>query len=246
MAAIAAVDLAGRVRAARRLHELPQPGAARQAGRDDRRDQRRPVHPRPRRRLERDRVPRLRLPVRPPRRPLRGGVHDHPDAPARRRDRLRRALLPGARLRAAAARRPARRAAAADRLERAADAADRRCPTPTPGTPGTRTSATRRRASRRCATSSTRRAATSGATRPTIERTVAVLVRLPGGTGPAPGRRDARPRSRRSTGRPGRDRRRRSAPTPARASRTSSSSSTRSRSPSIQAVATVLAELDRG
>ena len=34
-------DHADRARAARRLHQLPQPGAARQAGRDDRRDQRR-------------------------------------------------------------------------------------------------------------------------------------------------------------------------------------------------------------
>ena len=133
----------GRVRAARRLHELPQPGAARQAGRDDRRDQRRTVRPRPRRGLERDRVPRVRLPLRPPGRPLRGGVHDHPDAPARGRDRLRRPVLPGPRLRAAAARAAARRAAAADRVERAADAADRRCRTPTPGTRGTPTSATR-------------------------------------------------------------------------------------------------------
>ena len=75
------------------------------------------------RRLERDRVPRLRLPVRPPDRPLRGGVHDHPDAAPRRRDRLRRALVPGARLRAAAARAATGRAAADDRLDRAADAA---------------------------------------------------------------------------------------------------------------------------
>ena len=104
MAAIAASTIAGRVRAARRLHQLPQPGAARQAGRHDRRDQRRPVRPGPGRRLERDRVPRVRLPVRPPDRPLRGGVHDHPDAPARGRHRLRRALLPGPRLRAVAAR----------------------------------------------------------------------------------------------------------------------------------------------
>ena len=36
---------------------------------------------------------------------LRGGVHDHPDAAARGPDRLRRPVLPGARLRAAAARR---------------------------------------------------------------------------------------------------------------------------------------------
>ena len=125
MAAIAATTTAGRVRAVRRVHELPQPGAARQAGGDDRRDQRRAVHPRPRRRLERDRVPGLRLPVRPPRGPLRGGVHDHPHAPWRGRHRFRRALLPGARLRAAAAQRPSRRPAPAHRLQRAADAADR-------------------------------------------------------------------------------------------------------------------------
>ena len=119
LAAIAAVDVADRARPARRLHELPQPGAARQAGRHDRRDQRRPVRPRPRRRLERDRVPGLRLPVRPPGRPLRGGVHDHPDPAARRRHRLRRPLVPGPRLRAAAARPAAGRPAADDRLERA-------------------------------------------------------------------------------------------------------------------------------
>ena len=133
---------------------------------DDRRDQRRPVHPRPRRRLERDRVPGVRLPVRPPRRPLRGGVHDHPDAAAGGRDRLRRALLPGPRLRAAAARAATGRPAAPHRLERAADAADRRCRTSTPGTRGSRTRTTARTACARCARSSTRRAATSVATRP--------------------------------------------------------------------------------
>ena len=55
------VDQPDRARAARRLHELPQSGAARQAGRDDRRDQRRPVRAGPRGRLEPDRVRRLRL-----------------------------------------------------------------------------------------------------------------------------------------------------------------------------------------
>ena len=54
--------------------------------------------------LERDGVPGLRLPVRSPDRPFRGGLHDHPDAPARGRHRLRRALVPGPRLRAPAAR----------------------------------------------------------------------------------------------------------------------------------------------
>ena len=63
---------------ARRLHRLPQPGAAGQDGRHRRGDQRWPAHPRPRRRLERGGVPRLRLPLRPPRQPLRGGADDHP------------------------------------------------------------------------------------------------------------------------------------------------------------------------
>ena len=70
----------GGARSARRVHELPQPGAARQAGRHDRRDQRRALRPGSRGRLERDRIRCLRLPVRPPDRPVRGGVHDHPDA----------------------------------------------------------------------------------------------------------------------------------------------------------------------
>ncbi len=43
-----------------------------------------PPGPRPGRGLERDGVPRLRLPVRSSDQPIRGGVHDHPDAPARR------------------------------------------------------------------------------------------------------------------------------------------------------------------
>ena len=166
LAALAASTSADRARAARRLHELPHPGAARQAGRDGRRDQRRPARPRPRRRLERDRVPRLRLPVRPPDRPLRGGVHDHPDAPARGRDRLRRALVPGPRLRAPAARPAAGRAAADDRLDRPADAPRRRWPTSTPGTPGTTTPATGRTGVAPLRDRSMPPAATSAATRP--------------------------------------------------------------------------------
>ena len=67
MAGLAAATTPGHDRAARRLHELPQPGPPREAGRDDRRDRRRPVRPRPRRGLERDGVPGVRLPVRPPR-----------------------------------------------------------------------------------------------------------------------------------------------------------------------------------
>ena len=64
------------------VHQLPQPRHARQAGRHRGRDQRRTADPGPRRRLERGRVPGLRLPVRPSGQPLRGGVHDHPH-PAR-------------------------------------------------------------------------------------------------------------------------------------------------------------------
>ena len=197
MAAIAAVDVAGRVRAARRVHELPQPGAAGQAGRHDRRDQRRPLHPRPRRRLERDRVPGLRLPVRPPDRPLRGGVHDHPDAPARRRHRLRRPVLPGPRLRAAAARAATRRSAADDRLERPADAAHHAAARRCPGTCGSPTPATRRPACRRCASSSTTACRDVGRDPAEVERTVAVQVRLPGGTGRVQGDYATEPRLRR-------------------------------------------------
>ena len=54
-------------------------GDAGQAGSDGRRDQRRSADPGPGRRLERGRISRLRLPVRPSGQPLRGGVHDHPD-----------------------------------------------------------------------------------------------------------------------------------------------------------------------
>src|SRR6187200_2391156 len=54
---------------------------------------RRPVRARIGSRLERDRVSCLRLSVRPPDRPVRGGVHDHPRSPAGRRGRLRWPLL---------------------------------------------------------------------------------------------------------------------------------------------------------
>ena len=240
LAAIAAVDHADRVRAARRLHQLPQPGAARQAGRHDRRDQRRPVRPRPRRRLERDRVPGLRLPVRPPGRPVRGGVHDHPDAPPRRRHRLRRALVPGPRLRAAAARPASGRPAADDRLERAADAARDDAARRLLEQLVQRHGQPARPASPRSATWSTRRAATSVATRP----------RSSGRWPSSSGCRAARAGSRavyarasapsRSSGEPGRDGRRSCAASPPRASATSSSCSTRSRVESIEALAPVL------
>ena len=165
---------------------------------DDRRDQRRPVRARPGRRLERDRVPRLRLPVRPPGRPVRGGVHDHPDAAARRRHRLRRPLVPGPRLRAAAARPASGRSAADDRLDRAADA---------PGDDAPRRFVERlvqrhrerpRRASPRLRGLVDEACRDVGRDPAAVERTVAALVRLPGGGGRLQGS-SRRPRSRRST-----------------------------------------------
>ena len=123
-------------------------------------------------------------------RPLRGGVHDRPDAAPRRLHRLRgRVLTSPATPSCCRGRRApaARRSSSARSRPRmlAADAALRA----TPGTPGTRTPATRPEgvaaAARR---SSTRPRAPPAATRPTIERTVAVLVQLPGGTGPRDGR----------------------------------------------------------
>ena len=228
LAAIAASDEPDRVRAARRVHELPQPGAPRQAGRDDRRDQRRPAHPRARCRLERDGVPRVRLPVRPPRRPLRGGVHDHPHAPPGRRHRLRRALLPGARLRAAAARPTAERPAADDRLERAADAAHRG-----PARPGLehlvrrhrQRPGWRRAAARRRRRGLSRRRARPGGDRADGRRAGALARRHRSD----PGRlRQARRRPR-SRARPSEMARRPAGATRARASATSSWSSIRSR-----------------
>ena len=76
------------------------------------------LDPRARRRLERAGVPGLRLPVRPPRRPLRGGLHDHPHAAARGAHRLRRRVLPARGLRARSAAGTGRRAAAAPRVDR--------------------------------------------------------------------------------------------------------------------------------
>ena len=89
LAALAAATERIQLGPARRGHQLPRPGPAGQDGRDRRRDQRRPPHPGPRRGVERDRVPRLRLPLRPARGAVRGGVHDHPHAAARGPDRLR-------------------------------------------------------------------------------------------------------------------------------------------------------------
>ena len=134
------------------------------------------------------------IPVRSSNRPVRGGLHDHPRPAPRRRDRLRRALLPGPRLRAAAARAAGRqrRAAADDRLERRADAPDH-------GPPRRRLELLVRghrqhAGGRRAAPRQGRR---GGARRPVaipaaIERTVAVQVRMPGGTGRTMGDSDAK------------------------------------------------------
>ena len=65
---------------------------------------------------------RARRAVRPPDQPLRGGVHDRPDAARGGRDRLRGRVLHGARGRAAAAVGAGRRPAAAHRVERTPDA----------------------------------------------------------------------------------------------------------------------------
>ena len=117
------------------------------------------------------------------------------DAAARRRHRLRRHLLPGPRLRAAAA--PAAAGWPADdgRLERRQRCCASRCRTPRRGTAWFTDSATRRRASRRCAASrpgGARRRPRPGE----IERTVAVVVQLEGGAGRAGGNeeRSSRPR----------------------------------------------------
>ncbi|CAA9582170.1 MAG: hypothetical protein AVDCRST_MAG88-3476, partial [uncultured Thermomicrobiales bacterium] len=114
---------ARRTRDDRPLHQLPQPGAAGEDGRHPRRDQRRAADPGAGGGVARAGVHRLRLPVRPPRQPLRGGLHHHPHAPAGGADRRRGPLLPGARVRAAATRPAPARAAPPGRHARRADAA---------------------------------------------------------------------------------------------------------------------------
>ena len=116
-------DLAGHAGTARGCHRLPPADRAGQARRHRGRDQRRSARAGSGCRLERRGVRRLRLPPRAAGRPLRGGLHHRPDAAARGPHRLRRPLLPGARLRAAAARSAARGPTAAHRLQRPADAA---------------------------------------------------------------------------------------------------------------------------
>ena len=79
----------------------------------------------PGRGLERAGVHRVRLPLRPPHLPVRGGLHGHPDTPARRPYRLPRRLLRRRRLRPGPGTGPPRRPADHARLDRSADDADR-------------------------------------------------------------------------------------------------------------------------
>ena len=111
---------ARRARPARRLRLVPPARAHREDGGDDPGGERRPVRPRPRCRLERDRVPRLRPAVRPSRLALRGVVRDRPAHARRRAGDARGPVLAGGR-----SRRPAAAGAAGpadDRLERPAHA----------------------------------------------------------------------------------------------------------------------------
>ena len=77
LSALAAATTTHRARPARRLHVVPQPGAAGENGGQPGRDQRWAVHPRPRQRLERAGIHDVRLALRSPRRSLRGGDGDH-------------------------------------------------------------------------------------------------------------------------------------------------------------------------
>ena len=105
LSALAVGRAAGPARDLRDRDAAAQPGAAREDGRDARRGQRRAVHPRPRRRLERARVHGVRGAVRAPLRRVRGGAADH------RRDVPRRARGPRRDLVASAAAHRSRRAA---------------------------------------------------------------------------------------------------------------------------------------
>ena len=87
------VDAARPGRDARARHELQAARDPRQDGRDDRRRRRRAPDPRPRLRLARARVRCVRLPVRPPRRQVRGGARGHRPPPPRRLGDLRGTLV---------------------------------------------------------------------------------------------------------------------------------------------------------
>ena len=172
----------------------------------------------------------LRLPVRPPHQPLRGGVHDHSRTLLRDGlDRLRGRVLHRARLRAGAAA-PAGRPTADDRLVGSADARDR----------GAARGCLERLVRRlREPTCRDRTAPRAGRRRGTGGRARPVRDRADGGAAGAPAR-GARPCLRRSGRRGGHpagggaargDRRDACGRSPPRGSATSSWSSTRSRSP---------------
>ena len=99
LSAVAAVHRAGGARDDRAGHGLPAAGAHRQDGGDARRGRERPADPGPRHGLARARVPGLRLPLRPPRGPVRGGAPDHRPAAARRAGDLPGPLARGRRRR---------------------------------------------------------------------------------------------------------------------------------------------------
>ena len=125
------VDRTGAARPTRGLGRLPRTDDAGQAGGDGRRHLRWAADPRSRLRMERTRVPGLRVSLRSACQPIRRGVHHHPNAAGRRRDRLHRRVLPCRTLRAASTRRSARWTATDGRLGSTADAVDhpptRRC-----------------------------------------------------------------------------------------------------------------------
>ncbi|CAA9554940.1 MAG: POSSIBLE OXIDOREDUCTASE, partial [uncultured Thermomicrobiales bacterium] len=116
-------DRAGGTGNAGALHRVPQPRPAGQDGRRPRRGERRTPDPGHRCRLARAGVRRLRLPLRPPRQPLRGGDRDHPPLAADRRRGPAGNLLPGKGGREPAARSAPGRAADPGRDRRRADAA---------------------------------------------------------------------------------------------------------------------------
>ena len=172
----------GSARAARRLHRLPQPGDAGQDGRHRRRDQRRPADPRPRGGLERDRVPRRSASrsttaSRASRRRSRSSGRCSAKATSTSRARSTR------RATASSCRAPARPGGPPLMVGSSGRGCSRsRCPTSTRGTSGSPTPATAR--GRRAAPRQVDEACRAVGRDPAeVERTVAVLVRLPGGTG---------------------------------------------------------------
>ena len=176
-------DRPDRARAAGRRVRVPRPVHAREARRDRRGDLGRAAGAGGGRGLERARVRGARGPVRPADRAVRGVVHDRADAAPGRGHRLLGPVLPGAGRGAAAAAGARRRATDPGRLVGPADARGDAAPRRRRGTRGTRTRRTPRRACRPSGRSWTRRRAAAGVDPAGIERTVAVLVRMPGGAG---------------------------------------------------------------